>query len=93
MSETKLDKARATIDEVDEQIAALFEKRFEAVRDVIDYKIENRLPIFDSSREEVIKEKNTARIQNPDIRPYYKVWYEDLLDLSKQYQKEIKEEK
>ena len=41
----RLDKDREKIDEIDAQIAKLFEERFETVRDVIDYKIENRLPI------------------------------------------------
>ena len=48
---SRLDKDREKIDEIDAQIAKLFEERFETVRDVIDYKIENRLPILNSDRE------------------------------------------
>lgn len=90
---TALDKDREEIDEIDEQIAGLFEKRFKVVQDVIDYKIENHLPILNSGREEEITAKNTALIEDDDIRPYFQQWYEDLLVLSKNYQKEIQDKK
>lgn len=92
MEQTKLEKARKEIDTCDEMIARMFERRFLAVREVIEYKIENHLPILDSSREENIKKKNGQRIQNDDIRPYYMQWFEELLRLSKEYQEEVKEE-
>lgn len=93
MSENKLADARNRIDEIDAQIADLFTQRFAAVRDVIDYKIQNRLPILDSGREDEILEKNVSRISDEDIRPFFRMWYQDLLKLSKEYQKQIKEEK
>lgn len=89
---TRLDKDRQKIDEIDEQIAKLFEERFDAVRDVIAYKIENRLPILNSDREKEITEKNVKRITDDDIKPYFKAWYNDLLALSKEFQKEIQDE-
>ena len=93
MSENKLMDARRRIDAIDAQMADLFTQRFAAVRDVIDYKIENRLPIFDSGREEVVLDQNAGRIDDEDIRPYFRAWYQELLKLSKEYQKQIKEEK
>ena len=45
---SRLDEDRKKIDVIDRQIAELFEKRFEIVKDVIEYKIENRLPILNS---------------------------------------------
>lgn len=90
---SRLDGDRKKIDTIDKQIAELFEERFNVVKDVIDYKIENRLPILNSGREKEITEKNTNRIQDEDIREYFKVWYEELLLLSKEYQKQIQDEK
>lgn len=90
---SRLDEDRKKIDTIDKQIAELFEERFNVVKDVIDYKIENRLPILNSGREKEITEKNTKRIQDEDIREYFKVWYEELLLLSKEYQKQIQDEK
>ena len=89
---SRLDEDRKQIDVIDRQIAELFEKRFEVVRDVIEYKIENRLPILNSGREAEITKKNTALIKDEDIREYFKVWYEELFLLSKEYQKQIQDE-
>ena len=47
----KLSEAREAIGQADKEIAALFEKRMQAVRTVAEYKRENGLPVFDSARE------------------------------------------
>ena len=46
-----LEQARAEIDEVDAQLAALFERRMAAVLQVAEYKRAHGLPIFDAARE------------------------------------------
>ena len=46
----QLEKARQTIDSIDEQIAQLYEQRMDAVEQVLNYKKENHLPILDASR-------------------------------------------
>ncbi|MBE6108924.1 MAG: chorismate mutase [Erysipelotrichaceae bacterium] len=90
---TRLDLDRLAIDEIDARLAELFEKRFEVVRDIIDYKVENRLPILDSSREKQIIETNVSRIQDDDIRVYFRKLYADMLDLSREFQDDILREK
>ncbi len=90
---TRLEEDRNRIDEIDAQLADLFEKRFEVVRDIIDYKIENRLPILDSGREQAIIEKNAERIQDDDIRVYFRRLYTEMLSLSRDYQDDILKEK
>ncbi len=85
----RLEEDRKSIDEIDKQITELFEKRFTVVQDVIAYKIENDLPILNSGREDDITKKNTERIQNEEIRPYFTEWYKKLLSLSRQYQQDI----
>lgn len=85
----RLEEDRKAIDEIDKEITELFEKRFTVVQDVIAYKTENDLPILNSGREDDITKKNTERIQNEDIRPYFKEWYKKLLALSRQYQQDI----
>lgn len=89
---TRLDNDRKEIDEIDEEIAKLFERRFEIVRDVISYKIENHLPILNSDREAEIIKKNVNRIEDEDIQPYFRTWYNNLLTLSKEFQKEIQDD-
>ena len=59
----KLIYARETISAIDQEIAALFEKRMNAVKLVSEYKIEHGLPIYDAAREEALIQKNTLRLQ------------------------------
>ena len=53
----KLLKAREIINEVDREIAALFVKRMDAVKEVARYKEERGLPIFDATREKEVLAK------------------------------------
>ena len=55
-----LEQARAEIDEVDAQLAALFERRMAAVLQVAEYKRAHGLPIFDAAREAAVLEKAAA---------------------------------
>ena len=68
-------------------------QRFRIVADVINYKIENQIPILDSGREKEITERNCERIQDEDIRSYYRKYFMELLRLSKEYQQQIQDEK
>ena len=58
-----LEQARAEIDTVDAQLAALFERRMAAVLQVAEYKRAHGLPIYDAAREAAVLEKAAARIQ------------------------------
>ena len=84
-----LEQARAEIDAVDAQLAALFERRMAAVLRVAQYKRAHGLPIFDASREAAVLEKSAARIQNPALRPYYKDHVQNMMDVAKQYEAEV----
>lgn len=86
---TKLDEARKNINEIDEEIVQLFEKRMMAVEDVIAYKIENNLPIFDESREKEVIKRNVEKLNNKELRPYYEEYLQMMMDISKKYQKDI----
>ena len=81
-----LEQARAEIDAVDAQLAALFERRMAAVLSVAQYKQAHGLPIFDAAREAVVLEKAAARIQNAALRPYYKDHVQNMMDVAKQYE-------
>ena len=81
-----LEQARAEIDAVDTQLAALFERRMAAVLQVAEYKRAHGLPIYDAARETAVLEKAAARIQSPALRPYYKDHVQNLMDVAKQYE-------
>lgn len=84
-----LENARDQINQIDEKMAVLFEQRMSAVEDVIVYKMQNNLPVFDQSRERFIIEKNLAYIQNKKYKEYYINFMKDLMHISKNYQKSI----
>ena len=72
-----LQQARAEIDAVDTEMAALFERRMQAVADVVRYKAETGKPVFDAAREADVITRNTARLQNEELRPYYKAFLQE----------------
>lgn len=94
---TDLKQLRGEIDIVDRKMVELFEKRMEIISDVIQYKIEKGLPVLNSLREAEVIEKNMNYLKNKDLSPYLKVFYNEIMNLSKNYQKlqmdEIKSEK
>ena len=60
---TKLDEAREIINEVDNEMIYLFIKRMAAVSMVAEYKMENNIPVLDSSREEAIITRNLETME------------------------------
>ena len=85
----KLEKARLAINEADAQIAQWFEKRMRAAEDVVAYKMENNLPVFDPAREKEVIGKNLAKIENEILKPYYEDMLIQLMRISKEYQNAI----
>lgn len=85
----KIENARSTINEIDKEIAYLFEKRMKAVEDVISYKIENNLPIFDEKREKEVIQKNSSLINEEKYKKYYIEFIQMMMDISKKYQQDI----
>ncbi len=85
----KLEEARKIINEADKEIVIAFKKRMEAVKEVINYKMANNLPILDSSREQIVKEKNLALLDDPILAPYYLELLDTILKVSKDYQKDL----
>ena len=82
-----LQQARAEIDAVDAEMAALFERRMQAVADVVRYKAQTGKPVFDAMREADIIARNTARLQNEELRPYYKAFLQEAMAVSRAYQR------
>ncbi len=86
---TKLEEAREIINEVDEEMIALFIKRMAAVSMVADYKLENNIDVLDSIREDSIKKRNLELLANKKLEPYYLTFFDGVLKASKEYQKEL----
>ena len=82
-----LNEARKRIKAVDEEMASLFEKRMEIVRDVAAYKRENGLPIEDPAQEARVIEWCSALIEDPELRPLYVRFLQNTMDVSKTWQR------
>lgn len=82
-----LENARKKIDEIDKQMADLFEKRMAAVEDVITYKKQNNLPTLDSGRETLVIEKNSQYIRDKKYLDAYVKFINSVMDISKNYQR------
>ena len=91
--ENKLDAARKIINEVDSQMAELFVKRMRAAEMVLEYKMENGLPILDSKREDAVIARNAALIEDNAIQGYYIDFLKNLMALSKAYQYQMQKER
>ena len=84
-----LQKARTIISQVDDEMAALFVKRMEAVEKVAAYKKEHGLPILDTAREEAIVREGALRVQDDILRGYYTDFIQDMMAVSRRYQRRL----
>ncbi len=84
-----LEESRILIDEIDTKIIELYEKRMQVVKDVIEYKIENNIPILDANRESSMLSKNLKKINNEEFKKYYEDVLKGYLKASKAMQQDI----
>lgn len=84
-----LDEARKQINEIDAQMAELFEQRMHAVEDVIAYKKDHQMPVLDSDREHAVIDQNLHLIQDARYKESYRQFIEKVMEISRAYQKRI----
>ena len=89
-SMNNLQNARRTIEKIDAEMAELFEKRMKAAETVAEFKKENALPIEDKKREAELTAKNCEFVSF-ECRPYYESFIENVMEVSKKYQKRLLE--
>lgn len=85
----KIEEARETINQVDKEMISLFLKRMAAAQMVAEYKIENNLPVLDSSREDALRKENLDELSNKVLEKYYNVFFDGVLKASKMYQEDL----
>ncbi|MBP5488324.1 MAG: chorismate mutase [Bacteroidales bacterium] len=78
----KLEEIRAEIDEVDAQMAQLFERRLGLSREAAALKAEAGLPTVDAGREAQIIETN-SRLVSSENRERYAEFQKHVLEISK----------
>lgn len=83
----QLQSARDKINQIDSQMAQLFEQRMRTVEEVIAYKLSHQMEVLDSAREAQVIEKNAEYIQDPVYKPYYIDFIKAVMAQSRAYQK------
>ncbi len=87
----KLEEARKTINELDRQMAELFEKRMQAASLVAEYKKEHGLSILDKGRENEVIKNNSALISDDIVKEYYVEFLKSTMQISRSYQARLNE--
>ena len=82
---------RKQIDEIDDQLVKLFQKRMEVSSDIAAYKKERNLPILDAGRERAKLNDVCSKVP-PEMRNYTSVLYSSLFELSRTYQSHQRKE-
>ena len=83
----ELQDYRNQLDQIDDQLAALFKRRMETVRHVADYKKEHNTPVLAANRERDILYRVTG-LCGEELQEYTKILYSTLLELSRDYQED-----
>ena len=87
----ELEKAREIINQVDKEMASLFEKRMYAAELVAKYKKEHGLSILDEAREKEVVAKNSSLVKNAVYKEYYAEFIKEMMSLSRSYQSRLNE--
>ena len=88
-----LKQLRQQINDIDQEMVKLFERRMKVSSKIGQFKKENNLPIYDKKREEQVLKRNCSLLKDTSLNDYYRIFQNQLMDLSKQYQNEINCEK
>ncbi|MCQ2591352.1 MAG: chorismate mutase [Treponema sp.] len=81
-----LEESRLKINQIDRQLAELFEQRMDVAKDIALYKKQFGLQVFDASREAEVCKRELDYIKNPLYKTYYLEFIQDLMKVSKKYQ-------
>ena len=84
-----LKQLRQQINDIDQEMVKLFERRMKVSSKIGQFKRENNLPIYDKKREEQVLKRNCSLLKDTSLNDYYRIFQNQLMNLSKQYQNEI----
>ncbi|NLM76188.1 MAG: shikimate dehydrogenase [Clostridiaceae bacterium] len=87
MNSNNLEAIRRQIDEVDEKLTELIEKRMNLVRQVAEYKKSTGTEILDTSREDKVIQNVLGKVKNPEYADSIKHIFQNIMHCSKEYQR------
>ncbi len=85
----ELDQCRKEIDEIDNELIALFERRLDVAARVAEYKKNNNIPIYNEERESQVIEKNVGKLINKKYDILSRRFLINLMELSRSLQESI----
>lgn len=88
---TDLEKARQTINDVDNKMRDLFLQRMQAAKVVAEYKKLHGMQVFDAAREAEVLARNTAAFSDEELKSYYVDFVTHNMEVSKRYQHRLLE--
>lgn len=86
---SKLDEKRKKINSLDRELASLFEKRMNYVKEIALEKSKIKKNVFDPDREKRVIENAVAVLNDKGLTDYTAEFFKDMMEVSKKYQREI----
>lgn len=86
---SELDMMRGAIDEIDNQIVHLFERRMAVTRKVGEFKQKISMPVLDAQREREVLEGKASLVSDPQLKTGVTLLYETIMGISRRQQREI----
>lgn len=80
---------RNQIDQIDQQLVKLFEKRMQVSTEIAEYKMANEIPVLDAQREQIVIDKNISYLNDHTLDSYISDFSKHLMELSRRRQKEL----
>ncbi|QSX07901.1 chorismate mutase [Alkalibacter rhizosphaerae] len=84
-----LEEVRKDIDAINQEMVRLFLRRMELSEEVVRYKMEHQLPIYDKEREQAIVEAMVKTGDPGHLEAYLRDFLKALMEISKDYQQEV----
>ena len=84
-----LDKLRKEIDTVDQTLVEAFEDRMELVQNISKFKIENKLPIYNGTREQEVIDLAISRLRDKNLNELTREFFSAVMQISKELQGKI----
>ena len=84
------DQSRQDIDQIDQELVALLEKRMVRISQLIEYKKQEGLPVLDQGREREVLEKVSSLVMDEQYRSTIQAQFQDIMKRSRTYQEEVR---
>lgn len=86
-----LEELRQEINQIDDDLVVLLEKRMVCVGQIVKYKEQEGLPVLDQGREREVLEKVGSLVMDEQYRSTIQAQFQDMMKHSRTYQEEVRE--